>query len=100
MKIVYLRFFITILISLITIPLISAPVTIEETKFHCTILKDGKLEVLYTIIFTEHEHIDRIRFRGKFPQPMTIIESSAANGMENISSFRYDAYHSACVSGF
>ena len=52
-------------------------------------LKDGKLEVLYTIIFTEHEHRDRIRSIGEFPEPITIIESSAVNGMENISSFRY-----------
>ncbi|HOP65086.1 MAG TPA: hypothetical protein PK906_17035, partial [Spirochaetota bacterium] len=53
----------------------SDPVTLEETKFHATILKDGKLEVLYTITFTEHQNRDRIRSIGQFIEPMVIIES-------------------------
>ncbi|PKL15591.1 MAG: hypothetical protein CVV49_20660, partial [Spirochaetae bacterium HGW-Spirochaetae-5] len=75
MKNAYLKVLLIVLLPFISLQLYSAPVTIEETKFHCTILQDGKLEVLYTIIFTEHEHRDRIRSIGAFIEPMTIIES-------------------------
>ncbi|TFH42256.1 MAG: hypothetical protein E4G96_03815, partial [Chrysiogenales bacterium] len=53
----------------------AAPVTINETKFHVTILKEGKAEILYQLTFTEHETRDRIRTIGQFIEPMKFIES-------------------------
>ena len=54
---------------------IAAPVTIKATKYHVTILKEGKCEILYEITFTEHESRDRIRSIGQFIEPMKFIES-------------------------
>lgn len=85
MKTGYYRLFINLLlISLLVISFqfflhtdsqSTVSLTIDETQFHCTVLKDGKLEVLYTITFTEYEHRDIIRSIGEFPEPMTILES-------------------------
>ncbi|MCP4132223.1 MAG: hypothetical protein GY754_14725, partial [bacterium] len=66
-----------ILLTIFLVPVIgsAAPVTIEETKYHVTILKDGKCEVLYQLTFTEHQGRDRIRTIGQFIEPMTFIET-------------------------
>ena len=68
----------SILVILILAPaafLSAAPVTINETKFHVTILQEGKAEILYQLTFTEHETRDRIRTIGQFIEPMKFIES-------------------------
>lgn len=76
----YLIIAAAILISPLEKAFTSDPVTLEETKFHATILQDGKLEVLYTITFTEHQNRDRIRAIGQFIEPMTFIESWGVYG--------------------
>src|SRR4030042_1628842 len=54
---------------------LSAPVTIDETKYHVTILREGQCEILYEITFTELESRDRMRTIGQFIEPMKFIES-------------------------
>jgi len=58
----------------------AAPVTIDATAYHVTILKEGKCEILYEITFTELESRDRIRTIGQFIEPMTFIESFGTSG--------------------
>ena len=58
----------------------AAPVTIEETKFHVTILKGGKLEVHYQLTFTEHQSRDKIKKIGKFFEPIKFIQSYGMDG--------------------
>ena len=53
----------------------TAPVTLEQAKYHMTILKDGKCEILYQLTFTELESRDRIRTIGQFIEPMSFIQT-------------------------
>ena len=60
--------------------IIAAPVTLEETRFHVTILKEGKLEVHYQLTFTEHQTRDRIKKIGQFFEPIQFIQSYGTHG--------------------
>src|SRR3990172_2868894 len=73
-RVALIAYFVILPAALLT----AAPVTINETSYHVTILKEGKCEILYRLTFTELESRDRIRTIGQFIEPMRFIES---NGM-------------------
>ncbi len=43
-----------------------APVTINRSEFYVVVLQDGRLDIRYSLTFTEHEGRDRIREIGPF----------------------------------
>ena len=53
------------------------PVRIDRTESYVIVLADGRLDVRYTLTFTELEAgRDRIRELGRFTQPNTIVSAS------------------------
>ena len=53
------------------------PVSLDRIENYVVVLSDGRLDVRYTVAFTELESAGRQRFRelGQFPQPHTIVEA-------------------------
>ncbi|MBC7315687.1 MAG: hypothetical protein H5T70_04620, partial [Chloroflexi bacterium] len=53
------------------------PVRLDKVDAYVVILNDGRLDVRYTLTFTELEAgRDRIRQMGPFPRPHTIVSAS------------------------
>ncbi|MFP3897420.1 MAG: hypothetical protein ACLFV5_11385, partial [Anaerolineales bacterium] len=65
------------LLGLVSPCLAQDPVILDNVDAYVVVLNDGRMNVLYTLIFTEREDgRDRIRELGPFPQDHTIVSAS------------------------
>ncbi len=54
------------------------PVTLNLVKAYVVVLNDGRLDVKYSLTFTEHESRDKISNLGPFDTPHTIVSSQGS----------------------
>ena len=67
----------TVLLLLVSSPALAAdPVTLNNVDIRVVVLGDGRLDVRYTLTFTENESRDRISYLGPFATPHEIVASS------------------------
>ena len=71
----------TILVVLVLQPslttlLAADPVMINQSDYYVVVLQDGRLDIRYTLTFTEHETRQQITQIGPFTSPHTLLSAS------------------------